>query len=185
RGPPAQLPRHHDGHHPVALLVLQRPDPPVRDLPRGHRRGAHLRRGPRVARRERRGGRRPRRPALRRPDDHVHRGAPRAVVRGHRSARARHRHDEGPVMSQYTTAGAGPVGGTTDIDPDYPTTPVPSHASKSAFSLAIVLTGFTLFTPTMLAGAPIGADFRFWPVLRALLCGTPVLRLSVGAIGCA
>ncbi len=86
-------------------------------------------------------------------------------------------------MSQDTTAGAGPVGGTTDIDPDYPTTPVPSHASKSAFSLAIVLTGFTLFTPTMLAGAQIGANFRFWPLMGVLLAGSLVLGLYVGAIG--
>ena len=42
------------------------------------------------------------------------------------------------------------------IDPDYPVTPVPRHARKSFVSLAIVLLGFTVFTPTMLAGAQLG-----------------------------
>ncbi|MDN5897030.1 MAG: hypothetical protein L0H93_23785, partial [Nocardioides sp.] len=45
------------------------------------------------------------------------------------------------------------------IDPDYPVTPVPGHARKSFFSLAVVLLGFTIFTPTMLAGAELGRAF--------------------------
>ncbi|WP_278258597.1 hypothetical protein [Nocardioides convexus] len=42
---------------------------------------------------------------------------------------------------------------TAVVDPDYPVTPVPAHARKSFLSLAVVLLGFTVFTPTMLAGA--------------------------------
>ena len=69
------------------------------------------------------------------------------------------------------------------VDPDYPVDPVPGHARKSLFSLAVVLVGFTLFTPTMLAGAQIGAGFRFTPLLGVLLLGSLVLGLYVGVIG--
>lgn len=86
-------------------------------------------------------------------------------------------------MSQETTTGAGPAGGTADIDPDYPVTPVPTHARKSTFSLAVVLVGFTLFTPTMLAGAQVGAGFAFWPLMGVLALGSVILGVYVGAIG--
>ena len=36
---------------------------------------------------------------------------------------------------------------TEPIDPDYPVTPVPQHARKSFASLAVVLLGFTVFSP--------------------------------------
>ena len=42
------------------------------------------------------------------------------------------------------------------VDLDYPVTPVPRSARKPFFSLAIVLLGFTIFTPTMLAHALLG-----------------------------
>ena len=54
-----------------------------------------------------------------------------------------------------TPLSATPSPTTEVIDPDYPVTPVPRHARKSFISLAVVLLGFTVFTPTMLAGAPL------------------------------
>ena len=69
------------------------------------------------------------------------------------------------------------------VDPDYPVEPVPPHARKSLFSLTVVLVGFALFTPTMLAGAQVGAAFRFTPLLGVLLLGSAVLGAYVGVIG--
>ncbi|MFC7327658.1 cytosine permease [Marinactinospora rubrisoli] len=68
-------------------------------------------------------------------------------------------------------------------DPDYPVDPVPPHARRSLFSLAVVLTGFTLFTPTMLAGAQVGAAFRLGPLVGVLVLGSLILGLYVAAIG--
>ncbi len=70
-----------------------------------------------------------------------------------------------------------------EIDPDYPIDPVPRHARKSLFSLAIVLLGFTFFTPTMLAGAQIGTAFQLSTLLWVLLLGSAVLGVYVAAIG--
>ncbi|SFF35303.1 cytosine permease [Blastococcus tunisiensis] len=70
-----------------------------------------------------------------------------------------------------------------EIDPDYPIDPVPQHARKSLFSLAIVLLGFTFFTPTMLAGAQIGAAFEVGSLIWVLLLGSAVLGVYVAAIG--
>lgn len=69
------------------------------------------------------------------------------------------------------------------IDPDYPVTPVPSHARKSFFSLAVVLLGFTIFTPTMLAGAALGTAFSFWPLMLVILGGSAILGGYVAAMG--
>jgi cytosine permease len=79
------------------------------------------------------------------------------------------------LRDDVTTAG--------EIDPDYPIDPVPPSARRSLFSLAIVLLGFTFFTPTMLAGAGIGEAFRFSTLLWVLLLGSAVLGIYVGAIG--
>jgi cytosine permease len=74
-----------------------------------------------------------------------------------------------------------PVAGA--IDPDYPIDPVPPHARRSLFSLAIVLLGFTFFTPTMLAGAQIGAAFDVTSLIGVLLLGSAVLGVYVAVIG--
>ena len=70
-----------------------------------------------------------------------------------------------------------------EIDPDYPIDPVPQHASKSLFSVAIVLLGFTFFTPTMLAGAQLGAAFDVTSLIWVLVLGSAVLGVYVGVIG--
>ena len=69
------------------------------------------------------------------------------------------------------------------IDPDYPVTPVPRHARKSFVSLAIVLLGFTVFTPTMLAGAQLGAAFTLSELVRVILLGSLVLGVYVAVLG--
>ncbi|GAA1180080.1 cytosine permease [Ornithinimicrobium humiphilum] len=69
------------------------------------------------------------------------------------------------------------------VDPDYPVDPVPHHARKSWFSLAVVLVGFTMFTPTMLAGAQVGAAYSFLPLMGVLLLGSLVLGIYVSALG--
>ncbi|MCZ2804595.1 cytosine permease [Modestobacter sp. VKM Ac-2983] len=69
------------------------------------------------------------------------------------------------------------------VDPDYPIDPVPTSARRSLFSLSIVLLGFTFFTPTMLAGAQIGAAFPATSLIWVLLLGSAVLGVYVGVIG--
>lgn len=77
-----------------------------------------------------------------------------------------------------------PEAPTSDVeDPDYPIDPVPAHARKSLFSLSIVLLGFTFFTPTMLAGAEVGAAFAFGDLIWVLLLGSAVLGVYVAVIG--
>ncbi|YCN57605.1 hypothetical protein AB9M10_09550 [Rhodococcus erythropolis] len=61
------------------------------------------------------------------------------------------------------------------VDPDYPVTPVPLHARKPFFSLAVVLLGFTIFTPTMLAGAALGTAFSFWKLMVVIAAGSAIL----------
>jgi cytosine permease len=69
------------------------------------------------------------------------------------------------------------------VDPDYPVTPVPPYARKSFVSLAIVLLGFTVFTPTMLAGAQLGAAFALSELVRVILLGSLVLGVYVAVLG--
>ncbi|WP_369131116.1 cytosine permease [Modestobacter roseus] len=69
------------------------------------------------------------------------------------------------------------------VDPDYPIDPVPTAARKSLFSLAIVLLGFTFFTPTMLAGAQVGTAFAAGSLFWVLLLGSLVLGVYVAVIG--
>ena len=79
------------------------------------------------------------------------------------------------LRDDVTTAG--------EVDPDYPIDPVPRSARRSLFSLAVVLLGFTFFTPTMLAGARVGEAFSFSTLVWVLLLGSAVLGLYVGVIG--
>ncbi|WP_204164674.1 cytosine permease [Nocardioides daejeonensis] len=69
------------------------------------------------------------------------------------------------------------------VDPDYPVTPVPLHARKSLFSMAVVLLGFTVFTPTMLAGASLGTAFTFGDLLWVILAGSAILGGYVAVLG--
>lgn len=69
------------------------------------------------------------------------------------------------------------------VDPDYPVTPVPAHARKSFFSVAVVLLGFTVFTPTMLAGAALGPAFSFGDLLLVIAIGSLVLGAYVAVMG--
>ncbi|MCZ2836925.1 cytosine permease [Modestobacter sp. VKM Ac-2985] len=69
------------------------------------------------------------------------------------------------------------------VDPDYPIDPVPTSARRSLFSLSVVLLGFTFFTPTMLAGAQIGAAFPATSLIWVLLLGSAVLGGYVAVIG--
>lgn len=80
---------------------------------------------------------------------------------------------------------AGPDQGEAGalIDPDYPVTPVPLHARKSFFSLAVVLLGFTVFTPTMLAGASLGTAFTLGDLMLVILLGSLVLGSYVALLG--
>jgi cytosine permease len=83
-----------------------------------------------------------------------------------------------------STAGPdGSVRAAGEVDPDYPIDPVPPHARRSLFSLAVVLLGFTFFTPTMLAGAQVGAAFPVTTLAGVLLLGSAVLGVYVAAIG--
>ena len=69
------------------------------------------------------------------------------------------------------------------VDPDYPVTPVPAAARKSFVSLAIVLLGFTVFTPTMLAGAQLGSAFPLGELLLVIALGSLVLGVYVAVLG--
>jgi cytosine permease len=82
-------------------------------------------------------------------------------------------------MSTSTSTG----GEAEVVDVDYPVTPVPRHARKSFFSLAVVLLGFTVFTPTMLAGAELGSAFALGDLLVVILLGSLILGTYVAILG--
>ncbi|WP_024795463.1 cytosine permease [Tomitella biformata] len=69
------------------------------------------------------------------------------------------------------------------IDPDYPVSPVPLSARKSFFSMAVVLLGFTIFTPTMLAGATLGTAFSFGKLMIVIAAGSAILGVYVAMMG--
>ncbi|UOY03755.1 cytosine permease [Blastococcus sp. PRF04-17] len=86
-------------------------------------------------------------------------------------------------MSSSVSSRADVPDPVAEVDPDYPIDPVPPHARRSLFSLSIVLLGFTFFTPTMLAGAQLGAAFPASSLFWVLLLGSVVLGVYVGVIG--
>lgn len=68
----------------------------------------------------------------------------------------------------------------TDID--YTTTHVPMHARKSLISVVSVLLGFTFLSTTMVAGANIGAAFKFTDLMWLLIVGNLVLSVYVAML---
>nr|WP_272928706.1 cytosine permease [Leucobacter luti] len=119
--------------------------------------------------------------------------------RGHRRGDRRARHGRGrhraPRVSaetpeteaEATAAAAGTAGAAAAAEPvidrDYPVTPVPRHARKGFFSLMVVLLGFTIFTPTMLAGAALGEAFGLRELLVVIAVGSLVLGAYVAVLG--
>lgn len=77
----------------------------------------------------------------------------------------------------------GATGEERVVDADYPVTPVPKHARKGFFSLAVVLLGFTVFTPTMVAGAQLGVSFGLNELIIVIVLGSLVLGAYVAALG--
>ncbi|MFV0252183.1 MAG: cytosine permease [Beutenbergiaceae bacterium] len=69
------------------------------------------------------------------------------------------------------------------VDRDYPMTPVPLTERKSFWSLLVVLLGFTVFTPTMLAGAALAPAFPFGSLLGVIVVGSLLLGLYVSTMG--
>src|SRR5690606_21996661 len=85
------------------------------------------------------------------------------------------------VVDVQTSAPAAATG-TEHVDPDYPLSQVPASARRGFWSLTVVLMGFTFFTPTLLAGAQVGAAFTFSALLSVLVVGSPILGAYVAAL---
>jgi cytosine permease len=77
---------------------------------------------------------------------------------------------------------ATPEAASEHVDPDYPLSPVPATARRGLASLMVVLLGFTFFTPTMFAGADLGASFSFNELLGVVFVGSLLLGAYVAAI---
>lgn len=88
-----------------------------------------------------------------------------------------------PGMGIAVAGTASPTTAEPPIDSDYPTTPVPVIARKPFASLCLVLLGFTVFTPTMLAGAQVGTAFSFMGTLGVIALGTIILGAYVTTLG--
>ena len=69
------------------------------------------------------------------------------------------------------------------FDHDYPLEHVPASARRGLLSISAVLLGFTFFSPTMLAGAQLGAAFNLKTLFVILVSGSLILGLYV-AIMC-
>ena len=65
---------------------------------------------------------------------------------------------------------------------DYPLSHVPMEARKGLLAVTGVLIGFTFFTPTMAAGARLGAAFPFSELIWILLAGSTILGIYVAII---
>lgn len=65
---------------------------------------------------------------------------------------------------------------------DYPLSHVPKEARTGLLAVTGVLIGFTFFTPTMAAGAQLGAAFQFSELIWILLAGSAILGVYVAVI---
>lgn len=65
---------------------------------------------------------------------------------------------------------------------DYPLSHVPMEARTGLLAVTGVLIGFTFFTPTMAAGARLGAAFPFSELIWILLAGSAILGFYVAVI---
>ena len=65
---------------------------------------------------------------------------------------------------------------------DYPLSHVPREARTGLLAVTGVLIGFTFFTPTMAAGARLGAAFPFSELIWILLAGSAILGFYVAII---
>lgn len=65
---------------------------------------------------------------------------------------------------------------------DYPLSHVPKEARTGLIAVTGVLIGFTFFTPTMAAGARLGAAFPFSELIWILLAGSAILGVYVAVI---
>src|SRR5699024_12278555 len=120
--------------------------------------------------RTRRAGRRARRPGVHRPAGAQDRRAARDLERGHRRGgrgAARAHRGPGPVTPAELRED-GTEQPVDTVDPDYPVTPVPRSARRGVVSISVVLIGFTVFAPTLMAGASIGVGFPFAEFLAVL-----------------
>lgn len=70
------------------------------------------------------------------------------------------------------------------VDEDFPMSHVPLDKRKGFFSILFVFLGITFFSPTMAAGAQIGAAFKFNELILIMLVGNLILGVYV-ALNCA
>ncbi len=68
------------------------------------------------------------------------------------------------------------------VEKDYPLSHVPKEARTGLLAVTGVLIGFTFFTPTMAAGARLGAAFPFSELVWILLAGSAILGFYVATI---
>lgn len=68
------------------------------------------------------------------------------------------------------------------VEKDYPLSHVPKEARTGLIAVTGVLIGFTFFTPTMAAGARLGAAFQFSELIWILLAGSAILGVYVAVI---
>ncbi|MDR2722461.1 MAG: cytosine permease, partial [Cellulomonadaceae bacterium] len=87
------------------------------------------------------------------------------------------------LTSATTTHDASSAATASPIDEDYPLTPVPMARRKPFRETLVVIAGFLFFTPTMLAGGQVSAEFAFHNYLLWALISAVILAAYVGLIG--
>ena len=85
-------------------------------------------------------------------------------------------------MASHTSTDQARATQPAYTDPDYPLTEVPVSARRGLFSLTVVFLGFTFLTPTMLAGAQIGAAFQLQDFLLLIVSGSLILGFYVASL---